>query len=77
MRGRCPSESHAARQAKERLAQLIGSGLTIERHGRDRYRRTLAVVRDRRGREVAAVMVREGHARPYNGRTRRLGWCSS
>jgi micrococcal nuclease len=75
MRGQCPRETRLARAAKDRMTQLIASGVRLEPRGRDRYRRLLAVVRDRQGRDVARVMIREGHARPYNGRGRREGWC--
>jgi hypothetical protein len=33
------------------------------------------VVRDRAGRDVAAVLIRERLARAYHGRGRRAGWC--
>jgi endonuclease YncB( thermonuclease family) len=62
--------------ARDRLAVLVKDGATLEPHGRDRYRRLLPVVRDHRGRNVALVMIREGHARPYDGHGHRLGWCS-
>jgi endonuclease YncB( thermonuclease family) len=54
---------------------LIAGGVNLEPHGRDRYDRLLAVVSDREGHDLARVMIREGHARPYDGRGRRLGWC--
>ena len=75
MRGQCPREVRRARAAKDRLAELVAEGVTLRTRGRDRYRRLLAVVRDRQGRDVAAVMIREGLARPYDGRGRRAGWC--
>jgi micrococcal nuclease len=75
MRGHCPAETHAARAAKDRLTALMAAGISLERHGRDRYRRTLAIVRDRQGRDVARILIQERHARPYNGRGRREGWC--
>lgn len=74
IRGRCPAETAAARRARARMAELIAEGVTLRRHGRDRYRRSLAIVKDSRGRDVAAVMIREGHARPYGGERRR-SWC--
>lgn len=75
MRGECPAEVAAARAAKDRLAVLIASGISLEPHGRDRYRRLLAIVRDRQGRDVAQILIRERHARQYDGRGRREGWC--
>jgi len=75
LRGACPAEIRLARRAQARLVQLLGAGHQVERRGRDRYGRTLAVVRDARGRDVAPVMIREGLARPYNGRGPRGGWC--
>ena len=76
IRGRCPAEISAARRAKDRMAELIAGGVTLRRHGRDRYRRLLAVVTDSRGRDVAVVMIREGLARPYEGERRR-SWCAA
>ena len=75
MRARCPVELMLARAARARLAELIERGVTLHPHGRDRYRRLLAVVHDAHGRDVAAVLIREGVARGYNGRGRRQGWC--
>jgi endonuclease YncB( thermonuclease family) len=76
MRARCPREERLARQATARMAELVRGGVTLEPISRrDRYSRLLAVVRDRQGRDVAAVMIREGLARPYDGRGRRKGWC--
>ncbi|WP_421990498.1 thermonuclease family protein [Roseococcus sp.] len=75
MCGECPREIRAARAAKARLERLTANGIVLERHGRDRYRRTLAIVRDNRRRDLAQVLIREGHARPYYGRGPRGGWC--
>lgn len=75
LHGRCPREVRQARAARDRLAELVAAGITLQPRGRDRYRRLLAVVRDRQGRDVAAVLVREGLARPYYGRGARAGWC--
>jgi len=75
MRGRCPREQQLARMARDRMAELIAGGVRIQPHGNDRYGRLLAVVYDARGRDVAAVLIREGLARPYGGRGRREGWC--
>lgn len=73
--GRCPRETTIARRARDRMAQLVAGGVLLERHGRDRYGRTLAIVRDRAGRDVAQILIRERLARPYYGRGRRQGWC--
>lgn len=74
-RGRCVRERRLARAATARMRELVAGGIHLERRGRDRYRRQLAIVRDLRGRDLALVMIREGHARPYDGRGRRRGWC--
>lgn len=74
-RARCPAEARLAARATARLHDLVQPRVWLERHGRDRYRRTLAIVRDRTGRDLAQVMIREGLARLYNGRGRRQGWC--
>jgi endonuclease YncB( thermonuclease family) len=75
LRGRCRAERRVARAAHARMQQLVARGVTIERRGRDRYHRTLAVVRVRGGRDVAAIMIRERLARPYDGTGLRRGWC--
>ncbi|MBR0647604.1 thermonuclease family protein [Plastoroseomonas hellenica] len=73
--GRCPREIRLARAATERLRQIVAGGVRLESHGRDRYRRRLAVVRDRQGRDVAQLLIRAGLARSYDGHTPRRGWC--
>jgi len=75
LRGRCPAEVRLARAARTRMQQLVASGISIDRRGRDRYGRTLAVVRVRGGRDVAGIMIRARLARPYDGTGRRRGWC--
>lgn len=75
LRGRCRAETRLAQAAQRRMQQLVARGVTIERRGRDRYRRTLAVVRLRAGQDVAAIMIRERLARSYDGTGQRRGWC--
>lgn len=75
LRGACQREIRLARAAAARLEQLVAGGVVLQPQGRDRYRRTLAVVRDRQGRDVAQILIREGLARPYDGRGPRPGWC--
>lgn len=73
--GQCPRERRLARAATERLRQIVAGGVRLESHGRDRYRRRLAVVRDRQGRDVARLLIQAGLARPYDGHGPRRGWC--
>ena len=75
LRARRPAEFAMTRAARGRLGKLVAGGATLHPHGRDRYRRLLAVVTDASGRDVAGLMVREGLARPYYGRGRWQGWC--
>jgi micrococcal nuclease len=73
--GRCAREAMLGQRAAERLAALLADGARVERRGRDRRRRTLAIVRTADGRDVAQVLIAEGLARPYRGRGPRPGWC--
>ncbi|WP_207541062.1 thermonuclease family protein [Sabulicella rubraurantiaca] len=75
MSGRCVDEERRARAARDRLAALAQGGVRLARDGEDRYGRTLANAFDREGRDLSHILIREGHARPYDGRTRRQGWC--
>lgn len=70
---RCPAERARGDAATAALRRMLGNGvIEIERHGLDRYNRTLARVRVN-GRDVGASMVAGGHARPYAGGRR--PWC--
>jgi endonuclease YncB( thermonuclease family) len=76
-KAKCPLELFRAQAAKERLQKLMApNDFTIERHGKDRYGRTVAVVYSE-GIDVGAVLVREGHAKPWPKLTRadRPEWC--
>ncbi len=75
LHGRCAAEITLAIRAAERLRALVARGVEIDRHGQDRYRRTLATVRTSQGRDVAMILIQEGLARPYDGRGQRQGWC--
>ena len=80
---RCENELVLGLKAKERLRQLLPKGLpiSVDRHGRDRYGRTLAnlFVDDY---DVGAVLFEEGYALRYEpgreARLRRLNaWCGA
>ncbi len=73
--GKCPRERQLAEQATKLLRHLADGGLRLDRHGRDRYGRTLAAARTPTGGDVAATMIRAGLAHPYEGRGPRGGWC--
>jgi len=72
---RCDAEREDGEKAKAALATLLASGPVeiIPSRRRDRYRRLLARVTVN-GRDVAAVMIKAGHARPYSGGKRKV-WC--
>jgi micrococcal nuclease len=73
---RCDAERELGLAAKAKLEELLAHGeVRVIESGRiDRYGRSLAkVIVD--GEDLAALMVREGLARPYRGEKRR-SWCS-
>ena len=78
----CERELVMGLKAKERLAALARSGpLKVERHGQDRYRRTLARVYVG-GRDLGQVLIQEGLALPWRdgseARADRLQhWCGA
>lgn len=77
---RCPAELQAGRAAKVALEALIaGKRVTIERHGTDRYRRTLARISTPAG-DVGAALMRQGYAIPWKPgpaewKKREIRWC--
>ncbi|WP_421702394.1 thermonuclease family protein [Aliiroseovarius sp.] len=58
-------ERRLARKASARLVELLSENqFSVERHGADKYGRTLAVIRVR-GRNVGEILIEEGLARRY------------
>jgi micrococcal nuclease len=72
----CAGEAALGQRATERLLQLINAGpfVLVRRGSRDedRYGRKLRVL-ERDGRSLAATLVAEGLARPWDGARR--SWC--
>lgn len=74
-RARSECERRMGLNSKAQLERLLSSGaVTIEERGLDKYRRTLAIVRVD-GRDVSQLMVASGHARAYDGKSKRKEWC--
>lgn len=64
-RSRCAAEAALAERATRRLAALVAAGpVAIERHGLDRYGRTLATL-TQAGRDIGATLIAEGLALPW------------
>lgn len=77
IRGECAAEKSRALLARDRLNEVMQQAGTIALRNveRGRYFRLVAdVYAD--GVDVAGLMLREGHARPYSGRGRRPDWCA-
>jgi micrococcal nuclease len=71
----CDEERIAAMRATVRLSDIMGAGFTQEDQGRpDKYGRTLSLVRDAHGVEIAKTLIKEGLGREYHG-GHREGWC--
>jgi len=75
-RAECQYERNLGYQAAGRLAHLIYTRRLeiVPIAGRDKYGRTLAVVKVG-GQDAAQILISEGLARFYDGRTRRQSWC--
>ena len=75
-RAKCEDELVAGYHAKERLIAILRTpeaALTIERHGVDKYRRSLGRLYVN-GIPVSDLMIQAGLARPYKGK-KREPWC--
>jgi micrococcal nuclease len=71
---KCVGEYERGLAASHRLQELIGAGAVLVGTGRDcRYGRECAHL-VLGGVDVATIMIREGHGRPYHGE-RRKPWC--
>lgn len=77
LRARCPEERVLALRARDRMAEIGNGRVRMERvtTQRDKYGRPLVRLYDRQGRDVAAILISEGLARPFDGRGRRGSWC--
>jgi micrococcal nuclease len=75
-RAKCAAELKLGKQAQARLGQLIASGEArlLQSGRRDKYGRSLSTLTVG-GRDVREILISEGLARPYDGRTKRGGWC--
>ncbi|MGE8942004.1 thermonuclease family protein [Leptospira interrogans] len=74
----CPEERAKGQQAARRLTELIEKGAATiipVRWKPDRYWRVVARL-EIDGRDVGNILISEGLARPYDGRTRRISWCA-
>lgn len=75
VRGGCPSEKAMAEAARQRLAALAGSRISIARIADDKYAgRVLADAATSDGTDIGAAMLASGLARPYAG-GKRAPWC--
>lgn len=76
LRSSCRAETDAAARAHERLRALVAAGgLTVVDPRPDKYfGRVVAGLRLADGDDAAAALLREGLARPYDGKARKP-WC--
>lgn len=73
----CPRERHRGIVAAARLVALIEAGAVLEPDTggrRDKYKRGLARL-TLGGIDVGGTLIAEGHARAYDGKGKRQGWC--
>jgi len=77
IRGQCDSEKIAARKAKQFTVRALRNAGIIELRNirRGKYFRIIAEVYID-GVQLAELLIRAGHARPYSGGKRR-GWCGA
>lgn len=67
-RSQCGLERRLADAATLELQSLMQSNrLFFQRHGNDRYGRVLVTVKTQSGDDIADLLVRSGHGRPYRG----------
>ena len=79
-KAQCPEERAAGIAAAQRLREIIASGRTVRlapaQWRLDKWGRLVGRL-EVDGQDVAAILIAEGHARPYDGRSRRESWCTA
>jgi len=75
IRGKCLKEKALAKQARLFTVNFLKSG-TIELHNikRGKYFRLAADVMVN-GKNLGSALIKAGHARLYDGKSKRAGWC--
>lgn len=79
IRAKCDEERELGEAAARRLEQLIAAGhaqIHPVTNRKDKYGRGLARLHIN-SRDVGKILIEEGLARPYDGRSRRTQWCST
>ena len=74
----CPEERAKGQLVARRPTELVEKGAATiipVQWKPDRYRRVMARL-EVDGLDVGNILISEGLARPYDGRTRRISWCS-
>ncbi|MBX8802583.1 hypothetical protein HBA92_17725 [Ochrobactrum sp. MR28] len=74
---KCAREQKLADAATLELQRLMETNhLYFQRHHNDRYGRVIVTVRTQSGDDIADLLVRSGHGRPYyGGRRDAYEWC--
>ena len=77
IRGRCQTEKDLALAARDFVRGLVGEEVVLLDVEQGKYAgRVVASVRLADGRDLAEVLVKTGHGRPYNGGAREP-WCQA
>jgi micrococcal nuclease len=74
----CAAERSLAKRAKDRVVALSVRGLDVTTGLQtDMYGRILATLRTPNGQDVGQILIGEGLARPFDGKTARRPWCDA
>ncbi len=78
LRGDCPTERLLAQAARDGLADLLdASAVTLHGVRNGAFAgRVVAGIHDSLGRDVAAALLAQGLAQPYDGSGARPSWCA-
>ena len=60
--------------AKERLKELCGGKLKVKSLGKGKYGRILGIPYTEDGKDICAILIKEGHAVEYHGGTKVKVW---
>ncbi len=75
LRGKCEAEKVKAKVARDFVRVRIGKRVVLTDVQKGKYAgRVVAGIRLADGSDLTALLIRQGHGRPYGG-GRRRGWC--
>lgn len=75
IRGKCDSEKELAKKARDAAAQFVGQSVQLHNVELGKYAGRVVASVYVGDKSLADFLIESGLARPYDGKSKRQGWC--